>query len=133
MSASPTVKRPFGVYVLVVLSGIVALLCIGHTLQALGILPYFLGSFSFRAFSFFDALMWALMVWIYLWLISMLLKMDPQAWLFLAVISIVNLTIDFVMMFGATSWSDIGIDFIVNALILIYIMLPGTRKAFGQK
>jgi hypothetical protein len=35
-------------------------------------------------------------------------------------------------MIGATTWSDVSISFILNALILVYCMLPGVREAFGM-
>jgi drug/metabolite transporter (DMT)-like permease len=132
MTDSTSVKRPFSVYVLAILAGLVLVACILHVFQAMGVIPYFIGPFSFRAFDFFNFLMWLIMVWIFAWLITMIWNMDPQAWIFLAVISIVNLTIDFVMMFGATQWSDIAIDFMLNALILIFVMLPSVRKTFKQ-
>jgi drug/metabolite transporter (DMT)-like permease len=125
-------KRPFGVTILAILAGVLAVLAGTHTLQALGILPFAIGPFSIRAFSFFNALMWGLLVWVYIWLIQMLWRMDPQAWLFLAVITVFNLILDFVMMLSGSTWSDVSISFLINALILIYVMLPGTRRAFGQ-
>jgi len=133
MSDSKSVKRPIGVYVLVVLAGIMALLSAVYTLQSLGILPYFIGSVAVRAFSFFNALMWGLLVWVYAWLTSMLWKMNPMAWVFLAVITVVNLTINFTLLLGATTWVDVSVSFIINALILIYVMLPHVRRAFGQR
>jgi hypothetical protein len=124
-------KRPFGVTVLAVLAGIAAVLAGYHTLQALGILPYVIGPIEFRAFSFFNALMWGLMVWVWVWLVQMLWKMDPGAWLFLVVVATFNLILDFTYMLGQATWSDINVSFIVNAMILIYCMLPGVRSAFG--
>ena len=60
--------------------------------------------------------------------------MNPQGWLFLAVISIFNLIVDFTYLIGQnTTWSDVSVSFIVNAVILIYLMLPNIRRAFGQK
>lgn len=126
-------SRPIGVTILAIGSAFLAFLAAVHTLQALRILPFFIGPMSFGGFSLFNAIMWGLMVWVYLWLTRMLLDMDPQAWLFLAVITVFNLILDFMMMVGAASWSDVSVSFIVNALILVYIMLPGVRQAFGQR
>ena len=133
MSATRPSNRPFGVTVLAILAGILAFFAAVHTLQSLGILPFFIGPFAFRAFSFFNAIMWALMVWVYIWLVQMLWNVDPQAWVFLSVITVFNLVLDFTLMLGAATWSDVSISFIINALILIYIMLPGVRGAFGQR
>lgn len=124
-------KRPIGATILAILAGIAAFLAAVHTLQSLGILPFFIGPFSFRAFSFFNALMWGLMVWVWCWLVQMLWKVDPGAWLFLVVITTFNLILNFTVMLGSASWSDVNVSFLVNAVILIYCMLPGVRSAFG--
>lgn len=123
-------SRPFGVTVLAILAGLAAVLAGIHALQALGILPYFIGEFTVHAFNFWTFLMWALMVWVYVWLVQMLWNVDKQAWLFLAVITVFNLILDSMFMLGAGEWSDVSLSFILNAIILIYVMLPGVKKAF---
>jgi hypothetical protein len=123
-------KRPFGVTVLAVLAGVATVLAGIHALQALGILPYFIGEFSVHAFSLWSFLMWALMVWVWAWLVKMLWDVNKEAWLFLAVITVFNLILDFTVMLGAGDWSDVSVSFLVNAIILIYVMLPGTKRAF---
>jgi len=123
-------KRPFGVTLLAILAGLAAVLAGIHALQSLGIFPYMLGPFSVHAFNFWSFLMWALLVWVYVWLVQMLWRVDKQAWLFLAVITVFNLILDFTVMLGAGEWSDVSLSFILNAIILIYVMLPGVKKAF---
>jgi len=123
-------SRPFGVTLLAILAGLAAVLAGIHALQALGILPYFIGEFSIHAFNFWTFLMWALLVWVYVWLVQMLWRVDKQAWLFFAVITVFNLILDSMFMLGAGEWSDVSLSFILNAIILIYIMLPGVKKAF---
>ena len=125
--------RPIGVTILAIAAGVLAFLAAIHTLQALGILPYFIGPFAVRGFNLWNAFMWGLMVWVYAWLVQMLWRVDPQAWLFLAVITVFNLVVDFSFLLGSAEWSDVSVTFIVNALVLIYIMIPGVRQAFGQK
>jgi hypothetical protein len=122
--------RPIGVTILAILAGAIAVLCGVHALQSVAILPYVIGPFKVHAFSFWSFLMWALMVWIYIWLVQMLWRMDKSAWLFLAVITAFNLILDFTVMLGAGNWSDVSVDFILNAIILIYVMLPGVKSAF---
>jgi hypothetical protein len=148
-------KRPFGVTLLAILAGVAAVLAGIHALQALGIFPYvisplrlltdaeyaalrelgispyFISPVTGHAFNLWNAFMWGLMVWVWVWLIQMLWRVDPQAWLFLAVITVFNLVMDFMMMIGSAGWSDVSLSFIVNAIILIYVMLPGTKRAFG--
>ncbi len=57
-------SRPIGVTILAILAGVLAVLAGIHTLQSLGILPFMIGPFAVRAFSLFNAIMWALMVWV---------------------------------------------------------------------
>ena len=126
-------RRPIGVTILAILAGVLAVLAGIHALQSVGLLPFVIGPFKVHAISFFNAFMWGLLVWVYIWLIQMLWRVDPQAWLFLAVITVFNLVLDFAVMLGSSTWSDISISFLINALILIYVMLPSTKKAFGQR
>jgi hypothetical protein len=123
-------SRPFGVTLLAILAGVAAVLAAVHALQALGIIPYVIGEFRIHDFNFWSFLMWALMVWVWVWLVQMLWRMDKQAWLFLAVITVFNLILDFTVMLGAADWSDVSVSFIVNAIILIYVMLPGVKQSF---
>ena len=134
MSATPAKHRPFGATLLAILAGLAALMAAVHLLQSLGILPYFIGEHTVRSFNLWNAFMWGLMLWVWVWVAQMLWRVDPQAWLFLAVITVFNLVLDFVLLLGSsTQWSDVSISFLINAVILIYIMLPGVRQAFGQK
>jgi hypothetical protein len=123
-------KRPFGVTVLAILAGVAAVLAGIHALQALGIFPYIIGRFTVHAFSLWSFMMWALMVWVWVWVAQMLWKVDKEAWIFLAVITVFNLILDFTVMLGAANWSDVSVSFILNALILIYVMLPGVKAQF---
>jgi hypothetical protein len=123
-------KRPFGVTILAILAGLAAVLAGVHALQSLGIIPWVLGPFTVHAFSFWSFLMWAMMVWLWSWLVKMLWNVEKEAWLFLAVISAFNLILDFTVMLGQGEWSDVSVSFLVNAIILIYVMLPGVKKAF---
>jgi hypothetical protein len=133
MSTSSTVDRPFGATILAILAGIAAVLAAIHALQALGIIPYFIGPVAIRSFNFWYVLMWGLLVWVYVWLVQMLWRVDPQAWIFLAVITVFNLVLAFIAVLGETTWTDLSVSIILNAVILIYIMLPNTQRAFRMK
>lgn len=123
--------RPFGVTILAILAGIAAVFAAIATLRFLGLFP-FLGPLNIRIFNLWYALMYGLLTWVWIWLVRMLWNVDPQAWIFLAVITVFNLVIDFIIMITGGVWYDVNVSVIVNALILIYIMLPGVREAFGQ-
>jgi len=126
-------ERPVGVTILAILAGIAAVLAAIHALQFLGIIPFFIGPSGYKVhyFSFWYALMYGLLVWVYIWLTTMLWRVEPQAWIFLVVITFFYLIIDFFSLFGANTWGDVAISVIVNAVILLYCMLPGVRSAFG--
>jgi len=131
-------QRPIGVTVLAVLAALAAVWAGYRVIQFLGILPFWVDmpfrdmSVPIRSFNLFAALMWGLMVWVYVWLVKMLWEVNPQGWLFLAVISVFNLILEFITLVGGASWQDITVPFIINGLILIYVLLPGTKRAFGM-
>ena len=119
------------VTILAILAGIVGVVSVIHALQGLGILPFIIGSFKVRNFDLWYAISWGLMAWIYFWLVQMIWRMDKSAWLFMAVITVFNLILDFTTMLTSNAtFSDVSVSFILNALILIYVMLPGTKRAF---
>jgi len=123
--------RPFGVTLLAILAGIAAVLAVIHTLQFLKILPFFIGPVSFRTFNFFYAIMYGMLAWVYIWLVQMLWRVDPSAWIFLVFITLFELTLNFVTMLGAATWQDVSLSFFLNGIVLIYCMLPGVRQSFG--
>ena len=126
-------ERPIGVTILAILAGIAAVIAAVHALQFLGIIPFVIGpaGYTVRYVSFFTALMYGLLVWVYIWLMTMLWRVEPQAWMFLVVITMFYLILDFFTLFGANTWEDVAVSVIVNAVILLYCMLPGVRSAFG--
>jgi hypothetical protein len=130
---SQTKERPIGVTILAILAGIAAVLAAIHALQFLGILPFFIGPSGYKVhfFSFWNALMYGLLVWVYIWLTTMLWRVEPQAWMFLVIVTMFYLILDLFMLIGASTWEDVSISIIVNAIILLYCMLPGVRSAFG--
>jgi len=125
-------NRPIGVTILAVFSGFLALLAILATLNWLGLVPWFGPGPAIRTFNLWYALLYGLLAWVYIWLTQMLLRMDKSAWLFLAVITVFNLTIDFVTIVTSNMpvTDRTTVSIVVNSLILIYIMLPGVRKSF---
>jgi len=126
-------QRPIGVTILAVAAGVAAVLAAIYALQFLGIIPFFIGSVALRTFNFWYALMWGLLVWVYFWLVQMLWRVEPAAWMFLVIITLFNLTLDFVAMLGSSTWQDVSISFFLNGIVLIYCLLPGVRRAFGAE
>ena len=124
-------SRPFGITLLAIAAGIAAVLAAIATLRFLGLFP-FLGPLNIRIFNLWYALLYGLLTWVWIWLAQMLWRVDPQAWIFLAVITVFNLTINFVILITGGEWYDVNVSVILNALVLIYMLLPGVRKSFGQ-
>lgn len=126
-------ERPIGVTILAVLAGIAAVMAAIHALQFLGIIPFFIGPSGYKVhfFSFWYALMYGLLVWVYVWLTQMLWRVERQAWMFLVMITVFYLILDFFSLFGASNWEDVSVSVILNGVILLYCMLPGVRAAFG--
>jgi hypothetical protein len=127
-------KRPFGITLLAILAAVAAIVAIVHTLQMLHLFPIRgpFGNFAFFAFDLLGAILWGILALIYIWLVRMLWNVDPQAWLFLVVLSILNLILAFLSILGASSWEALLPSILVNGLILIYLLLPGTKAAFGE-
>jgi hypothetical protein len=125
-------NRPIGITILAILAGIMAVLSGIATLRFLGLFP-FLGPLDIRIFNLWYALLYGLLTYVWIWLAKMLWDVDEAAWLFLAVITVFNLTIDFVILITGGDWYDVNVSVILNALILIYVMLPGTRRAFDRE
>jgi hypothetical protein len=121
--------RPIGVTVLAILAGIAAFLSVFFSLQFLG-LALFNPVVDFFGSAGFGAAMWAIMALIWLWLMRMLWAVNPQAWLFLVVFTIFNLILAVVSIIGGTDWELLLPSLILNGLVLVYCVLPGTREAF---
>jgi len=124
--------RPFGVTLLAILAGIAAVLAIFHTLQYLHLLPFNLGGVvRFFAFDPFGAIMWGIMAAIWIWVVRMLWSMNPQGWLFMVALATLNLVLAFVSVLGGSTFQALLPAILVNAIVLIYGLLPRTKEAFG--
>ena len=130
-------ERPVGVTILAILAGIAAVIAAIHALQFLGIFPFFFSpsgiDIHVRYVSFWYALMYGLLVWVYIWLTMALWRVEPGAWMFLVIVTMFSLILDLFSLIGVTTWADVGVSIIINGLILLYCMLPGVRRAFGTQ
>ena len=68
---------------------------------------------------------------IYIWLVRGLWNVEPQVWLFLVILAILNLALALISIIGNSSLTSMAPAVLVNGLILIYCILPGTKNAFG--
>ena len=134
--AGPVVRsRPFGVTLLAIFAGIAAVVNFFHALQLFHILPVglFGGAVRFFTFDFWGGLMFAILGLIYLWVARMLWNLDAQGWLFVVVIAVLNLIMAVMAILGQSSWQELGLYILINAIVLIYGLLPGTKAAFNMQ
>ncbi len=123
-------KRPLGVTILAIFAGIAAVL---NAIIALRFIFPFLGPVNLPTFSLWYALVYGLMAYIWFWVLQMLWNLEEAGWIFVAAISLINLVFNFVILVTGGEWVDVQTAVILNSLILIYALLPGTKRAFGRK
>jgi hypothetical protein len=124
-------ERPIGVTILAVLAMLGALVAFVYTLQMLHILPFYLGPIAYWEFSLIGAIFWGFLVLIWLAVFQMLMTMHPSGWLFCVILSGLNLLFDFFAILGGTSWEAMAPALLLNGIVLLYCLLPGTKAAFG--
>lgn len=123
-------QRPIGVTILAILAAVAAILAIVHTLQMLHILPVLLGPVKFFTFSLVGAILWGILAAIYIWLVRGLWSLDRSAWVFTLILSILNFVLALISIAGSSTLTAMLPSLVINGLILIYCLLPGTRDAF---
>jgi hypothetical protein len=122
--------RPFVITILAIFALLGAAVALIATLQMLHLLPVFVGELHFWTFDFWAALAWGILFLIYLWVFRMLWNVDPQGWMFLVIISVLNLMLAFFSILGGSTWDAMAVPILINGLILIYCLLPSTKSAF---
>lgn len=126
-------KRPIGVTIIAVFVALAGLLAALVALQWLGLFPWMGPGPDVRTFNLWYALMYGLLAYIYIWVFQMLWTLNESGWIFVAVITIFDLILGLITMVGGGFVPTVvTAKFVLGALILIYIMLPGTRRAFGR-
>ena len=125
-------SRPIGVTILAILTALAAILAIIRTLQMLHLWPIWFGPVRFFTFSLLGAILWGILALIWIWVTRGLWNLDPQAWLFVVVLAVLNLILAFVSIIGRSSFQAELPSIILNAVILIYCLTPGVKQAFGQ-
>lgn len=123
-------ERPLGITILAILALLGAAGALIVTLQMLHLFPVFVGELHFWTFDFWGAVLWGILFIIYLWVFSMLWNVNPQGWLFMVFISGLNLILAFLYILGGSTWDAMATSIIINGLILIYCLLPSTKRAF---
>jgi len=128
-----TPHRPIGITVIAILAGLATIIAAIHTLQYLHLLPFFLGNMAFFGFHIWGALLWGLMTIIYAWVVTQLWSVNPQGWMFLVLLSALNIGLDLLSIFGQSTISSVAPSIVVNGIVLIYCLTPGVKRAFGTQ
>ena len=126
-------KRPLGVYILIILALVAALFSVYYTLVFLGVFNPFVGLFSAVNPYWFGVIMSGIMALIWISVLRWLWNLNPQGWLFVAALSALNLIVALInVFFTDASWDVMWPTLVLNGLILIYTQLPNTKAAFGR-
>jgi hypothetical protein len=128
-----TRHRPIGITVLAILAAIAAVLAAISALQYLHLLPIVLGPVSFFAFDPLGALLWGVTTVIWVWVVVQLWNLNPQGWMFVSLISGLNIVVALLSVIGSTSFFAVLPSIALNAVVLIYCQMPGVRSAFGRE
>jgi hypothetical protein len=127
-------RRTVAITILAILAAIAGIIAIVDVFRYLGLLPMGdLFGVSFFGVSWFGAILSAIVAIIWFTVARQLWNLDPQGWLFVVVIAIVNLIFLLIAILGETSFQAVSWNIIVNALALVLALLPNTRAAFGQR
>jgi hypothetical protein len=132
-SASPAPRRTLAVIILAALAVIAGILALLDAARYMGWLPIAtLGDMKFVLpnAQWFAAIMSAIVGVIYFVVAWWLWNLNPSGWLFVVVISIINLIFLFLAILGQTTFTAVALQVIVNAAALILALIPSTKAAF---
>ena len=73
-----------------------------------------------------------LLAGIWFWVARKLYDLDPQGWLFVVSIAVINLIFLLMALLGNSTFSAILPGVVLNVIALVIGMLPSTKAAFGQ-
>jgi hypothetical protein len=127
-------KRPVGISILAILAALAGVFAAVQTLQWLGLFPWLGQGPAVRTFNLWYAFCYGLLTWIYIWVFQMLWTMQEAGWLFVVFIAVWDLTLGLIHIItsNAPTPDVVTAHMFILLLILIYAMLPGTRRAFGR-
>lgn len=132
-------KKNWAVYILFILAVIAGILALIDAGRYMGWIPINatipgLGeiSFAYPQSQWFAALMQALLGAIWFLVAYWLWTLNPSGWLFVIVISVVNMIFLALALLGRTTFSQVLPALLVNVLAFLLAFLPGTREAFIQ-
>jgi hypothetical protein len=124
-------KRPFAVTLLALGAFLIGFLNLLVAIQAFGV-AVFGTPFNVLGSPLWASLMYGLVGVIWIAVGGWLWRLQPSGWLFVVVIAIFNLILYFMSWIGGNQ-AFLTTASLLNIIALILALLPGTRRAFGQK
>lgn len=133
-NVAPIRKRTIAVVILAVVAVLAGLAAVYDTLRFLNILPQEqIGELEFMgSINWLGALLSGIVALIWFSVASQLWNLNPQGWLFVAVISVLNLILLVMSLLGSSSFGAVAPGIVLNVVALVLTMLPGTKAAFGM-
>lgn len=128
-------SRTIWIWVLIIVAVLIALSDLLDAARYMGWLPIAaLGDLDFAlpSASWLGALMSLLLAGIWFWVARKLYDLDPQGWLFVVSIAVINLIFLLMALLGNSTFSAILPGVLLNVIALVIGMLPSTKAAFGQ-
>ena len=125
-------SRPIGITILAILAAVAAILAVIRTLQMLHLWPIWFAPVRFFTFDLLGAILWGILALIWIWVLRGLWNLDPQAWMFVVILSALNLILALISIIGQSSFEAELPTIILNGIILIYCQTTGVKSAFGQ-
>lgn len=132
-SARP--QKTIWIWLLIIVAVVAGLLALLDAARYMGWLPIVaLGDMKFAlpSANWLGAMLAGINALIWFWVASMLNKLDPRGWLFVAVIAVLNIVLLLLAIIGQTTFQAISLALLVNVIALVIAMLPSTKAAFGQ-
>ena len=126
-------ERTLAVVILAALAALAGVLSLLDAARYMGWLPFTLGNglkFAIPNAQWFAAMMAALVGVIFFVVAWWVWNLNPSGWLFIVVITIINLIFLFLAILGQTSINDVILQIVINAAALILALLPSTKAAF---
>jgi hypothetical protein len=131
-----TRERNWAVWILAGLAAIAGVLALLDAARYMGWLPIAsLGDLNFfiPGVNWPGALLSAIVGVIWIVVAKWIYDLNPQGWLFVVVMAVINLVLLGLALLGRSTWSAVSLSLVVNVIVLVLALLPGTKAAFGQR
>jgi len=125
--------RDAAVTILAVLAVVAGVLEVVDVLRYLGLLPTGeIFGLEFYGVNWLGAILSAVVAVIWFSVARQLWNLDPQGWMFIVIIAILNLVFLLAAVLGKSTLQAVSLSVLVNVAVLVLALLPSTKAAFGR-